>query len=193
MDSNKSFNAGTFDLNHVPGCCSKFTVKRISAGWADIFIWKRDSTESHKTFVAKLTSSRAFTDFSDDDVPIPVPTIDEAEGEVPKAPPPPQRLSRRAPELPQIERRNYLLHQHFVQGDIDACKALIKVNRSYKKSFNINSHRLFAKGTTRRDARSVRIRLLYKGAVAASGRKDPGILGYVPALHTVKLIQSTLH
>lgn len=31
-----------------------------------------------------------------------------------------------APELPVIERRNWLLHHHFLRQEWDACKALIK-------------------------------------------------------------------
>ncbi|XP_014673640.1 PREDICTED: Bardet-Biedl syndrome 4 protein-like [Priapulus caudatus] len=40
--------------------------------------------------------------------------------------PPSQPVIKKAPELPLIERRNWLIHLHYVRREYDACKALIR-------------------------------------------------------------------
>ncbi|XP_068597902.1 Bardet-Biedl syndrome 4 protein [Brachionichthys hirsutus] len=37
-----------------------------------------------------------------------------------------KRRAPKAPELPIVERRNWLIHQHYVRKDYDVCKAIIK-------------------------------------------------------------------
>lgn len=49
-----------------------------------------------------------------------------AEDEVPVPAPRPKARAKKAIDLPAIERRNWLIHQHFVRKEVDTCKRLIK-------------------------------------------------------------------
>lgn len=44
----------------------------------------------------------------------------------PTEPPKPKPRTKKAVDLPVVERRNWLLHQHFVRKDFESCKHLIK-------------------------------------------------------------------
>ncbi|XP_076011948.1 BBSome complex member BBS4 [Genypterus blacodes] len=45
---------------------------------------------------------------------------------LPVATEPKKRRAPKAPELPIVERRNWLIHQHYIRKDYDTCKAIIK-------------------------------------------------------------------
>lgn len=69
------------------------------------------------------------------------------------APPPPAAKNVKVPELPVIERRNWLIHLHYVRKEYDACKSLIK--EQLAETNGMCEYALYAQGLIKRSEGSI--------------------------------------